>query len=240
MYICSTGRRLIPVRERRSRNRNGYVSTVTIYECEDCSGCPHKEKCIKGNNCKKHLAERKKYSLAIVELNERINRIRKERMLLSRAIGRIETYGTDYSKMSEEEQFELGTFVNVMLSATQLLVNPIMGLQPNFSEDDYNEYLTWRDKKVESGFANKYKKQIIFFANLLFKIGLDDTDKKLIMKSFSNKKLLEALDMKKKEWDDKIFDAAIEALVCKYKYDNVRKQQHQKIVNILASATNKN
>jgi hypothetical protein len=46
--------------------------------------------------------------------------------------------------------------------------------------------------------------------------------------------------MKKKEWDDKIFDAALEALVCKYKYDNVRKQQHQKIVNILASATNKN
>ena len=183
----------------------------------------------------------KSYSLAIVELNERINRIRKERMLLSRAIGRIETYGTDYSKMSEEEQFELGTFVNVMLSATQLLVNPIMGLQPNFSEDDYNEYLTWRDKKAETGFANKYKKQIIFLANLLFKIGLDDTDKKLIMKSLSNnEKLLEALDMKKKEWDDKIFDAAIEALVCKYKYDNVRKQQHQKIVNILASATNKN
>ena len=61
VYICSTGRRLIPVRERRSRNRNGYVSTVTIYECEDCSGCPHKEKCIKGNNCKKPLAERKKH-----------------------------------------------------------------------------------------------------------------------------------------------------------------------------------
>lgn len=183
----------------------------------------------------------KSYSLAIVELNERINRIRKERMLLSRAIGRIETYGTDYSKMSEEEQFELGTFVNMMLSATQLLVNPIMGLRPNFSEDNYYEYLTWRDKKAEPGFANKYKKQIIFFANLLYKIGLDDIDKKLIMKSFSNnEKLLEALDMKKKEWDDKLFDAAIEALVCKYKYDNVRKQQHQKIVNILASATNKN
>jgi hypothetical protein len=61
VYLCSTGRRLLPVREKRTRNRNGYVSTVTIYECEDCSGCPHKEKCIKGNNCKKPLAERKKH-----------------------------------------------------------------------------------------------------------------------------------------------------------------------------------
>ena len=183
----------------------------------------------------------KSYSLAIVELNERIDRIREESRLLSRAIGRIETFGTDYSRMSEKEQLELGTFVNVMLSATQLLVNPIMGLQPNFSEDSYYEYLSWRDKKAVPGFANKYKKQIIFFANLLYKIGLDDTDKKLIMKSFSNnKELLETFDMKKKDWDDRIIDAAAEALVCKYKYDNVRKQQHQEFVNILASAAKRN
>ena len=49
-YICSSGRKLKPVYDRHSKNRNGYVSTVTVYECESCQGCPHKEKCIHGNN----------------------------------------------------------------------------------------------------------------------------------------------------------------------------------------------
>ena len=39
---------------------NGYTSTVTIYEGEDCRGCPYKEKCIHGNNCKTPMEERKK------------------------------------------------------------------------------------------------------------------------------------------------------------------------------------
>ena len=31
--------------------KNGYESEVTVYGCEDCTGCPHKEKCTraKGN-----------------------------------------------------------------------------------------------------------------------------------------------------------------------------------------------
>ena len=61
VYICSAGRRLVPVSKKRSKNRNGYVSTATIYSCEDCSGCPYKEKCIRGNNCKTPLTERNKY-----------------------------------------------------------------------------------------------------------------------------------------------------------------------------------
>lgn len=59
-YICANGKRLRALFDRRSKNRNGYVSTVTIYECEDCSGCPHKEKCIHGNNCKTPMEERNK------------------------------------------------------------------------------------------------------------------------------------------------------------------------------------
>ena len=42
------------------KNRNGYVSTVTIYECENCQGCPYKDKCIHGNNCKTPMEERNK------------------------------------------------------------------------------------------------------------------------------------------------------------------------------------
>ena len=59
-YICSQGRKLIYVGERTKRNRNGYVSTETIYECEDCGGCQHKEQCIHGNNCKTPMEERNK------------------------------------------------------------------------------------------------------------------------------------------------------------------------------------
>ena len=36
------------------------VSEKTIYKCEDCSGCPYKGECIKGNNCKIPLEERTK------------------------------------------------------------------------------------------------------------------------------------------------------------------------------------
>ena len=37
-YICSNGKKLRPIHERHSKNRNGYVSTVTIYESETVSG----------------------------------------------------------------------------------------------------------------------------------------------------------------------------------------------------------
>jgi len=59
-YICSQGRRLSFLKERIKRNRSGYASKETIYECADCSGCPNKELCIRGNNCKTPMEERNK------------------------------------------------------------------------------------------------------------------------------------------------------------------------------------
>jgi hypothetical protein len=59
-YICTNGRRLKALYDRRSKSRNGYVSTVTVYECEDCHGCPYKGQCIHGNNCKTPMEERNK------------------------------------------------------------------------------------------------------------------------------------------------------------------------------------
>ncbi len=59
-YICSNGRKLNAVKERTKKNRNGYVATETIYECEDCSGCPYKGQCIRGNNCRTPMEERSK------------------------------------------------------------------------------------------------------------------------------------------------------------------------------------
>ena len=59
-YICSNGRKLKALYDRRSRNRNGYISTVTVYECESCQGCSYKGKCIHGNNCNTPMEERNK------------------------------------------------------------------------------------------------------------------------------------------------------------------------------------
>lgn len=46
-YVCGKGRYLSFLFERRQRSENGYLSTVRVYECEDCGGCPYKERCVK-------------------------------------------------------------------------------------------------------------------------------------------------------------------------------------------------
>ena len=45
---------------KHTKNKTGYVSEKTIYKCEDCTGCPYKTDCIKGNNCKTPMEERTK------------------------------------------------------------------------------------------------------------------------------------------------------------------------------------
>lgn len=50
----------------------------------------------------------KSYNLAIVELNERITRITDESEKLKDAIVKIKSFGFDYNKMSEAQQYELG------------------------------------------------------------------------------------------------------------------------------------
>ena len=42
---------LKPLFIKKQKSKSGYESEVTVYECEDCTGCPHKERCTraKGN-----------------------------------------------------------------------------------------------------------------------------------------------------------------------------------------------
>jgi len=77
-----------------------------------------------------------------------------------------------------------------MNSSTQLLVNPITGLQPKYDEVDLNEYIAFRKKKIE----DKQKSLIVSLSNLLYKINLDEKDKTLLWKSFKgNKKFLSSI-----------------------------------------------
>ena len=52
-YICHAGKELTKQYTRKQKSRNGYESEVTVYECESCRGCPHKEKCTKANGNKR-------------------------------------------------------------------------------------------------------------------------------------------------------------------------------------------
>ena len=59
-YICRNGRELTVTNERRSKTASGYVSVKTYYRSPDCTGCPYKTECIKGNNCKTPMKKRNK------------------------------------------------------------------------------------------------------------------------------------------------------------------------------------
>lgn len=160
----------------------------------------------------------KSYELAIIELKERISRIIDENSKLTDAIGEIESFGLDYNKMSEAQQYALGSYVNLMLSSTQLLVNPIQGLLPKFSEEDFDSFMSWKDREINKETCTEHKDFIVSLANLLYKIELYDRDKKLLWKSLrNNKKMLKSMDNSKKEFDLDIMNAIMEALNFKYK-----------------------
>ncbi len=149
----------------------------------------------------------KTYDLATVELNERIIRIKHESELLAEAIERIKGFGTDYDAMTEAQQYELGSFVNLMESSTQLLVNPILGLQPKYTEADFEEYVSTEDRTIVPYFEH-YKELIISFANLFYKIELDDTEEKLLVHSFKkNKEFMKVMKIDKKEMNRTVFHA---------------------------------
>ena len=159
----------------------------------------------------------KTYNLAIVELNERISRISEENNLLETALDRIKDFGTDYNVMTEEQKYELGSYVNLMLSSTNLLVNPIMGLLPKYSDDDFHKYISWEEKTVAADSVSVNRSLIISLSNLLYKIDLDDKDKKLLYKLFKkNKEMLNSLNVKKKEFPSDILNIVEEALNYKY------------------------
>ncbi len=159
----------------------------------------------------------KSYDLAIVEINERIVRIDDEADKLQKATKRIRSFGLDYNKMPEAQQYELGAYVNLMSSSTQLLVNPIVGILPKYTEDDYKEYLSWRNKTKDGN----NKDLIICLCNLLYKIDLNDRDKKLICKSVrKNKDMLKTFEIKKKDVHIDTIDVVMDAL--NHKYDLCR------------------
>lgn len=46
-YTCHNGKKLKPIGISHRTSATGYRSEISVYECEDCSNCPCKEKCTK-------------------------------------------------------------------------------------------------------------------------------------------------------------------------------------------------
>lgn len=159
------------------------------------------------------------YKQAIVELNERIKRIIDETVKLNDAILNIGTFGTDYVLMTEAQQYALGAYVNLMNASTQLLVNPILGLLPKFAEKDFNDFIVHNPVFKFNEHYMKHKDLCVYLANLLYKIETDNSDRKLLSKSFrGNKEFLKKLKIHKEDIDLNLFDIVNKAL--KYSYSN--------------------
>jgi transposase len=58
-YTCHNGKQLKPVGIIHRTSATGYQSEVTVYECEDCSGCPYKAKCTKAKGNRKMQVSKK-------------------------------------------------------------------------------------------------------------------------------------------------------------------------------------
>lgn len=158
----------------------------------------------------------KKYELAIVELKERIARIDSENERLEEAIERVKSFGLDYEQMSEAQQYELGSYVNLMGASTQLLINPILGLQDKITAEDLTEFALATDVH----FDKKRTDVIVYLANLLYKIDIDDTDRKLLCSSFTrNDEFLKSMNLDKKDFDYSVFETVDKLLMWKYSND---------------------
>jgi transposase len=49
-YICVYGRPFVFMFEQIRKSDNGYESKIRVYECLNCSGCPHKDSCVKSED----------------------------------------------------------------------------------------------------------------------------------------------------------------------------------------------
>lgn len=60
-YLCKNEKKLSRTGIKTRKTKTGYLRESTIYECDNCSGCPFRTNCIKGNNSKISLDQRTKH-----------------------------------------------------------------------------------------------------------------------------------------------------------------------------------
>lgn len=59
-YTCVNGKLLKLEQVKKQKTKTGFQTETSVYRCEDCCGCPHKEQCIRKGTSKKPLEDRTK------------------------------------------------------------------------------------------------------------------------------------------------------------------------------------
>ena len=105
-YICHDGRELRHIRTEK-KETNGYTQTFEVYGCTDCSGCPHKAKCLY-----KYHPERDADKNKVMKINEQWEELKEkshaniqsEKGILNRQIRSIQTEG-HFGDIKENDNF---------------------------------------------------------------------------------------------------------------------------------------
>jgi len=99
-YTCHNEKQLKPIKTSKRKSSTGYESEITIYECEDCSGCPLKAKCTKAKGNRQLQV-----SKAFIEKRERsLENITSEKGVLLRVNRSIQSEGT-FGVLKQDMQF---------------------------------------------------------------------------------------------------------------------------------------
>ena len=105
-YVCHDGRELHHIRT-ETKQHDGYIQTLEVYGCADCSGCEHKAGCLYKYNTEKDQDKNK-----VMKINERWEdlkeethaNIQSEKGILNRQIRSIQTDG-HFGDIKENEDF---------------------------------------------------------------------------------------------------------------------------------------
>lgn len=152
--------------------------------------------------------DKKYHELAVVEINERSSKILSENSEIINAISSIKTFGTDYRKMSEKQQYMLGAYVNLLESSAQLLINPILAFMPKYSERDYDKFFQSFYKLSGKTPTDKNKELIVYFADLLYEIEINEKECHLIYNLLKkDKNFLKSFELLKNEFNPAIIEA---------------------------------
>ena len=88
-YTCQAGQKLRAKYVSERKSASGYVSQITHYECDDCSGCPYKKSCTKAKDNRKMQVSKR----FVQQRAESLERITSEKGILLRMNRSIQSEG---------------------------------------------------------------------------------------------------------------------------------------------------
>ena len=132
------------------------------------------------------------YKLTLLELEERINRLKEETRLLYQYHLEIKKFEHNYDMLSNSQKYALGMSINLLESSVQLLINPLLGLQSNVLPEYFRKFVLLEDANNFGGLSideiYSHPDLMIYLANLLYDINLNEQDIKDFWKNLISNK----------------------------------------------------